>query len=325
MKKWDELDGYPHLRPGRGWQSATHGRAGRDRARTGSRRRTASVRAVRGIDVSVAPGETVALLGPNGAGKSTTIDMLLGLLDPDAGSVSVFGTAPKAAVDRGAVGAMLQTGALIRDVKVRELVEMMASLYPTPLSVDDVLELTGIAEIADRRTQKLSGGQTQRVRFAIALVSNPDLLVLDEPTVAMDVEGRHAFWSTMREFAAGGQHDPLRHALPRGGRRLRRPGRADGARLDRRRRAAERDQGDGRLAHDPSHAARGVAGGARGSPGRHARRAPRRGGRAGLQRLRRRRSARCSTPTPPPATSRSAAPGSKRPSCSSPSGEEGAP
>ena len=163
------------------------------------------VRAVRGIDISVAPGETVALLGPNGAGKSTTIDMLLGLLAPDAGSVSVFGTEPKAAVDRGAVGAMLQTGALIRDVKVRELVEMMAALYPTPFSVDEVIESTGIGEIADRRTQKLSGGQTQRVRFAIALVSNPDLLVLDEPTAAMDVEGRHAFWSAMREFAAGGR------------------------------------------------------------------------------------------------------------------------
>jgi ABC-2 type transport system ATP-binding protein len=164
-----------------------------------------AVRAVRGIDISVAPGETVALLGPNGAGKSTTIDMLLGLLDPDAGSVSVFGTEPKAAVDRGAVGAMLQTGALIRDVKVRELVEMMAALYPSPFSVDEVIESTGIGEIADRRTQKLSGGQTQRVRFAIALVSNPDLLVLDEPTAAMDVEGRHAFWSAMREFAAGGR------------------------------------------------------------------------------------------------------------------------
>ena len=131
--------------------------------------------------------------------------MLLGLLEPDAGTVSVFGATPRAAVDRGAVGAMLQTGALIRDLTVRELVAMMASLYPAPLAVDEVLELTGIAEIADRRTQKLSGGQTQRVRFAVALVSNPDLLVLDEPTVAMDVEGRHAFWTTMRAFAARGK------------------------------------------------------------------------------------------------------------------------
>jgi ABC-2 type transport system ATP-binding protein len=163
------------------------------------------VRAVRGIDVTIAPGETVALLGPNGAGKSTTIDMLLGLLDPDGGSVTVFGSPPRSAIDAGAVGAMLQTGALIRDVTVRELVEMMGSLYPSPLGTDEVLDLVGIADIAGRRTQKLSGGQTQRVRFAVALVSNPDLLVLDEPTVAMDVEGRHGFWSAMRTFAAGGK------------------------------------------------------------------------------------------------------------------------
>src|SRR5262249_50262000 len=120
-------------------------------------------RAVRGIDVAVAPGEPVALLGPNGAGKSTTIDMLLGLLEPDGGAVSVFGAPPRAAVDAGAVGAMLQTGALIRDVTVRELIAMMASLYPSPLDVDEVLRLVGISDIADRRTQKLSGGQTQRV------------------------------------------------------------------------------------------------------------------------------------------------------------------
>jgi ABC-2 type transport system ATP-binding protein len=163
------------------------------------------VRAVRGIDVAVSPGETVALLGPNGAGKSTTIDMLLGLLDPDGGTVTVFGAPPRAAIDAGAVGAMLQTGALIRDVTVRELVDMMGSLYPSPLGVDEVLDLVGITDIAGRKTQKLSGGQTQRVRFAVALVSNPDLLVLDEPTVAMDVEGRHGFWSAMRSFAAGGK------------------------------------------------------------------------------------------------------------------------
>ena len=163
------------------------------------------IRAVRGIDVRIAAGETVALLGPNGAGKSTTIDMLLGLLAPDEGSVSVFGRPPSQAIAQGAVGAMLQTGALIRDLSVRELVGMIASLYPAPLDVEEVLELTGIAAIAAQRTQKLSGGQTQRVRFAVALVSNPELLVLDEPTVAMDVEGRHAFWATMREFAARGK------------------------------------------------------------------------------------------------------------------------
>jgi ABC-2 type transport system ATP-binding protein len=164
-----------------------------------------AVRAVRGVDISVAAGETVALLGPNGAGKSTTIDMLLGLLAPDGGTVSVFGKTPSAAIHAGSVGAMLQTGALLRDLSVRELVAMMASLYPKPLALDDVLELAGLTEIADKRTQKLSGGQTQRVRFAVALISNPELLVLDEPTAALDVEGRHAFWAAMREFAARGK------------------------------------------------------------------------------------------------------------------------
>jgi ABC-2 type transport system ATP-binding protein len=163
------------------------------------------VQAVRGVDIAIAPGETVALLGPNGAGKSTTIDLLLGLARPDAGTVSLFGGTPEQAISAGRVGAMLQTGALLRDLTVRELIAMMAALYPRPLDVDEVLDLTGLAATAARRTEKLSGGQAQRVRFAVALVSNPDLLVLDEPTVAMDVEGRHAFWATMREFAARGK------------------------------------------------------------------------------------------------------------------------
>jgi len=164
-----------------------------------------TVRAVDGIDLVVAPGETVALLGPNGAGKSTTIDMILGLNKPDSGAVHVFGMSPLQAVQVGAIGAMLQTGELIRDLKVRELLHMMASLYPNPASIDEVIEITGIGEIADRITNKLSGGQTQRVRAAIALISNPDLLVLDEPTVAMDVEGRHVFWQSIRRIAASGR------------------------------------------------------------------------------------------------------------------------
>ena len=163
------------------------------------------VRAVRGIDVSIAAGETVALLGPNGAGKSTTIDMMLGLTRPDSGSVSLFGRPPREAVDAGAVGAMLQTGALIRDLSVRELITMVATLYRHPMDVEEVISLAGLTEAAPRRTQKLSGGQTQRVRFAVALVSDPDLLLLDEPTVAMDVEGRRDFWAAMRAYAARGK------------------------------------------------------------------------------------------------------------------------
>jgi ABC-2 type transport system ATP-binding protein len=162
------------------------------------------VRAVRGVDIAIEPGETVALLGPNGAGKSTTIDMLLGLTEPDAGTVSLFGGTPEDAITSGRVGAMLQTGSLLRNLSVRELIAMMASLYPRPLEVEEVIELCGLQGAAGRRTEKLSGGQAQRVRFACALVSNAELLVLDEPTVAMDVEGRHAFWATMHAFASRG-------------------------------------------------------------------------------------------------------------------------
>jgi ABC-2 type transport system ATP-binding protein len=163
------------------------------------------VAAVRGIDLSIRRGETVALLGPNGAGKSTTIDMMLGLARPDAGDVRVFGKSPREAVDVGAVGAMLQTGDLIRDLSVQELIGLVASLYPRPLAVDEVLDLAGLSGVARQRTQKLSGGETQRTRFAVALVSDPQLLVLDEPTVAMDTQGRRGFWTAMRDYAARGR------------------------------------------------------------------------------------------------------------------------
>jgi ABC-2 type transport system ATP-binding protein len=163
------------------------------------------VQAVRGIDLAVAPGETAALLGPNGAGKTTTINMILGLRRPDTGSVSVFGASPADAVKSGWVGAMLQSGSLPDHLRVRELVTLMASYYPHPLPVDDVLDQTGTADIAGRWTNKLSGGQTQRVRFAAALVANPDLLVLDEPTAGIDVEGRREFWQAMRAIAEGGK------------------------------------------------------------------------------------------------------------------------
>ena len=163
------------------------------------------VRAVAGVDLDIVAGETVALLGPNGAGKSTTIDMLLGLTRPDAGEVTVFGRSPEQAIRAGLVGAMLQSGGLISEVTVRELLVLAASLYPAPMPVDEVLERADLSELADRRTTKLSGGQTQRVRFALALVPDPELLVLDEPTAAMDVETRRRFWASMRQLAAAGR------------------------------------------------------------------------------------------------------------------------
>ncbi|HEX4423219.1 MAG TPA: ABC transporter ATP-binding protein [Kofleriaceae bacterium] len=163
------------------------------------------VHAVRGLDLTIAPGETVALLGPNGAGKSTTIDMLLGLTRPDRGQARLFGLEPSAAVAAGRVAAMLQTGELVRDLSVRELVTMMAGLYPAPRAVSEILRLTGLDELAERRTERLSGGQAQRVRFAIALVGDADLLVFDEPTVGMDALARREFWTTIRATAARGK------------------------------------------------------------------------------------------------------------------------
>jgi ABC-2 type transport system ATP-binding protein len=160
---------------------------------------------VQGVDISIPRGQTVALLGPNGAGKTTTIDMLLGLQRPDSGQISVFGRSPSEAVRQGLVGGMLQVGLLVRDMKVRELVAMVAALYPKPLDVRQALVMAGIDEIADRSTNNLSGGQVQRARFAIGLVGDPELLVLDEPTAALDVEGRRAFWASMRAVAASGK------------------------------------------------------------------------------------------------------------------------
>jgi ABC-2 type transport system ATP-binding protein len=178
----------------------------RDRiAANGLTKSFGAVRAVRGIDLELQRGSTVALLGPNGAGKTTTIDMLIGLTKPDAGTVSLFGRTPSEAVKSGSIGAMTQTGQLIDYLSVRELVTMIAAIYPAPLKVDEALQISGAHAFADRMTRKLSGGETQRVRFAIALVADAELLILDEPTAALDVEGRRDFWRAMRDFAARGK------------------------------------------------------------------------------------------------------------------------
>jgi ABC-2 type transport system ATP-binding protein len=164
-----------------------------------------AVTAVDGVDLTVAPGEVVALLGPNGAGKTTTIEMLLGLSRPDSGTVRVLGLDPVAAVRSGGVGAMLQSGGLLRDLSVGETVRLVAAMHRSPLPVGRALELAGIGDLADRRIETLSGGQRQRVLFALAVVPDPGLVVLDEPTVAMDVETRRAFWVAMHELAQEGR------------------------------------------------------------------------------------------------------------------------
>ncbi|MDQ0029125.1 ABC transporter ATP-binding protein [Arthrobacter bambusae] len=163
------------------------------------------VHAVRGLDLTVQPGEVVAFLGPNGAGKTTTIDMILGLSAPDQGSVSIFGHTPRGAIARGQVAAVMQTGGLLRDISVRETVQLNAAMFDSSRPVDEVLARAGILEIADRRVEKCSGGQQQRLRFAMALVSDPGLLILDEPTTGMDVAGRRDFWTAIRTDAQRGR------------------------------------------------------------------------------------------------------------------------
>ncbi|MER8102044.1 ABC transporter ATP-binding protein [Kitasatospora sp. NPDC094016] len=163
------------------------------------------VRAVDDLNLVLRPGETVALLGPNGAGKSSSLDLLLGLRQPDQGSVTLFGGTPREAIVAGRVGAMLQSGGLMADAKVRELVELARDVHPRGRPVQEVLADAGITELAERRADKLSGGQEQRVRFALAIAGDSDLIVLDEPTTGMDVTVRQAFWASMRAQADAGR------------------------------------------------------------------------------------------------------------------------
>ncbi|MFF7210102.1 ABC transporter ATP-binding protein [Streptomyces sp. NPDC008238] len=163
------------------------------------------VRAVDDLSLTLHPGETVALLGPNGAGKSTALDLLLGLRTPDSGTVEVFGTTPRRAIADGRVGAVLQSGGLMEEVTVRELVRLACDLHPRAHPVAEVMAAAGLESIADRKVDKLSGGQEQRVRFALATAGASDLLVLDEPTTGMDVSARQAFWEAMRGQVARGR------------------------------------------------------------------------------------------------------------------------
>jgi ABC-2 type transport system ATP-binding protein len=164
-----------------------------------------AVHAVRGVDLRVARGETIALLGPNGAGKSTLIAMILGLARPDRGQVTVYGHRPDTAMKAGLVGTMLQEAGFVGQATVRDLVELARALYPKPLPTRDILATAGLTDLAGRRLDKLSGGEAQRARFAFALAGDPDLLILDEPTAAMDVGARQAFWAAMRRYSSTGR------------------------------------------------------------------------------------------------------------------------
>jgi ABC-2 type transport system ATP-binding protein len=171
----------------------------------GVHKRFGHVEAVKGVDLRVTSGEIVAFLGPNGAGKTSTIDIILGLSHPNEGSATVYGMEPRAAISRGLVCAVMQTGGLLKDLTVAETAQYTASLFAHSQPVDSVLKRAGIADIADRKVGKCSGGEQQRLRFAMALLPDPELLILDEPTTGMDVEGRRSFWTAIRQDAALGR------------------------------------------------------------------------------------------------------------------------
>jgi ABC-2 type transport system ATP-binding protein len=171
----------------------------------GVSRRFGATTALDGVDLRIGVGETVALLGPNGAGKSTAISIMLGLLAPSAGEARTLGLTPGEAIRSGRVGAMLQSATLPAGARVGELVDLARGLYPSPAPRAAILERSGLTELAGRRADTLSGGETQRVRFALSIAGDPDLVFLDEPTVAMDVEARRAFWSDMRQAASEGR------------------------------------------------------------------------------------------------------------------------
>ena len=171
----------------------------------GVHKRYGAVRALDGVDLTIRPGEIVALLGPNGAGKSTAMEMMVGLARPDSGTARILGTDPATATRTGLISTMLQGGALLPDQTVRSMLRMLHSLQAHPMPLDEAITQADIADLVKRRIGALSGGQAQRVRFAIALLGDPQVLLLDEPTVGMDVGARRAFWDQMRGVAATGR------------------------------------------------------------------------------------------------------------------------
>ncbi|WP_243896130.1 ABC transporter ATP-binding protein [Paenibacillus sp. F411] len=165
-----------------------------------------SKRAVDGVSFTLQQGSITTILGPNGAGKTTILSMMLGLLEPDAGTVEVLGGSPKDLKVRRRVGAMLQEVSVMDSLKAGEILELIRGYYPKPMEMAEVMQLTGLnQEDLSKRATKMSGGQKRKLSFALALAGNPDLLFFDEPTVGLDTTARRLFWSTIRSLAAQGK------------------------------------------------------------------------------------------------------------------------
>jgi ABC-2 type transport system ATP-binding protein len=174
---------------------------------SGLHKRYGDFEAVRGIDISVAAGEVFGLLGPNGAGKTTTVEILEGYRARSAGEVSVLGHDParRELALRRRIGIVLQAGGIYGHLTPREALGHWAGFYRAPRQVQEVLGLVGLDERADVRVRKLSGGQLRRLDFALALIGDPDLIFLDEPTTGFDPEARRAAWETIRSLKALGK------------------------------------------------------------------------------------------------------------------------
>ncbi|MCR6105617.1 ABC transporter ATP-binding protein [Salipaludibacillus agaradhaerens] len=160
---------------------------------------------VNDISLHIKPGEIVALLGPNGAGKTTTISMILGLLTPTEGTISIFGQKPGDLTARQKIGVMLQELSVLDGLKVGEVIDLFRNYYPHPLSKEELLSLSGLTDEVKKRTEKLSGGQKRRLSFALAIAGDPDVLFFDEPTVGMDTQSRRQLWNTVKSFVNKGK------------------------------------------------------------------------------------------------------------------------
>ena len=173
---------------------------------SGLRKRYGAVQAVDGVDLRIETGAVYALLGPNGAGKTTTVEILEGFRKRDQGEIRVLGLDPdrqrEALLRR--VGVVLQKSAPIETLTAREIIAFTGKMYDDPIPVDEVLELVGMTEHADRRGTKLSGGQMRRVALAQGIIGRPDLLFLDEPTTGFDPSARQQAWEVIRRITQRG-------------------------------------------------------------------------------------------------------------------------